>query len=34
MAVQRKLGLSTDQRLAMLRSLTTAFFKAWQNRNY
>lgn len=27
MAVQRKLGLSTDQRLAMLRSLTTAFLK-------
>ncbi len=27
MAVQRKLGLPTDQRLAMLRSLTTAFLK-------
>lgn len=27
MAVQRKLGLPTDQRIAMLRSLTTSFLK-------
>jgi large subunit ribosomal protein L17 len=27
MALQRKLGLSTDQRLAMIRSLVTSFLK-------
>ena len=27
MAKQRKLGLSTDQRIAMLRSLVTSFLK-------
>lgn len=28
MAIQRKLGRSTDQRMAMLRSLVTNFFKS------